>query len=386
MSYLPPDDINRIIEAIMATIGYAPARRMTFLAGIYPAFRHMMDVDNNELLQLHLDLIKLNETPRLIDGTVPLEGWLDKAAFFLKPYPLESSIIRKAQASVAAQTATAPPLAAVAPPSEAAVSVAEKIINRNDMVSFSFLQAGARVGNAVARMKVACYEGGQPKRRASGEPLTYLGTGWLLSRDLVITNFHVIHARDQQEAPASSVDVDLQARHALVEFDYDTDYVEGTIAHISKLEAVNSELDFAILRLDQPVDRNVPRLLPERIVVNSDDPEVVNIIQHPFGHAKKVALRNNHIYNASYPKIQYFTDTEGGSSGAIVCNDNWQAIALHRASAMVNNVVYNGQTTAWVNEGIQLHAIIEFLEQHVPALAQEIVAAHPMPVPVALNF
>lgn len=251
------------------------------------------------------------------------------------------------------------------------------------MVSFSFLQAGAQVGNAVARMKVARYEGGQPKRQASGETLTYLGTGWLLSRELVITNFHVIHAREQHEVPASSGDFDLQAKHALVEFDYDTDYVAGTISRISKLEAANSELDFAILRLDQPVDRYVPWLHPERIEVNSDDPEVVNIIQHPFGQAKKVALRNNHIYNASYPKIQYFTDTEGGSSGSIVCDDNWQAIALHRASTMVNNVVYNGQATAWVNEGVQLHAIIEFLEQNAPVLAREIAAAHPIPAAVA---
>jgi V8-like Glu-specific endopeptidase len=382
MSYLPPNDINDIVNAIMSTIGYGPSIRRLFLANINPDFRNLMDVDDLPLIQLNLDLVKLNDTGRLVDGSIPLETWLAKAVFFLKPHPAESNIIQKAQSVLAEKTATTAPLAAVAPPSAAAVSVAEKIILRNDMVSFSFLQAGTQVGNAIARMKVARYEAGHLKEQSPGEPLIYLGTGWLLTPDLVITNHHVIHARDQNEASASSGDFNLQALNALVEFDYNKDYVEGNISRVSRLEAFNSTLDFVILRLDHPVNRYIPRLLPERVLVDSDDPQVVNIIQHPFGQAKKVALRNNHIFDATYPKVRYFTDTEGGSSGSIVCNDNWQAIALHRAGAFVNNVPYNGQTTAWVNEGVQLHAIIGFLEQQAPDLAQEIAAVHDLPAPV----
>lgn len=50
------------------------------------------------------------------------------------------------------------------------------------------------------------------------------------------------------------------------------------------------------------------------------------------GYAKKVTLRNNNLFETAFPCVRYFTDTEAGSSGAPVFNDNWEVIALHRAT------------------------------------------------------
>jgi hypothetical protein len=388
MGYLTPDQLDAVANAVISRIGYAPNIRTLFMKNIHPGFRLLLAADPAEMIQLELDLAALNDTGRLVDGTIPLESWLDKAARRLKPFPEESRLIQQVQAALAAKTSSTPVIDNGPPPSPAVVAAVEleKFVHDNDMVSFAFLQEGWKAGNAIARIRITRYENGQPKEQSVGEPATSLGTCWMLTKDLVITNHHVINARKQIEAPASADDFKKQAENALVEFDYNFNYVEGILSRIATLEAYDRTLDFAILRMPKLIDRPLPRLLAEKIMLDTGTSQAVNIIQHPFGQAKKVGLRNNHIYDAASPRIRYFTDTEEGSSGSAVFNDNWQVIALHRASSLVDNVSYNGQTTAWVNEGVQLYAIMEHLKQHAPALAQEIEAAHaPAVLPVTAN-
>ena len=70
--------------------------------------------------------------------------------------------------------------------------------------------------------------------------------------------------------------------------------------------------------------------------------------------------------------LRYFTDTEGGSSGSPVLNDEWKVVALHRGSAFAKGVDYQGRSTAYINLGTQIHAILAHIQANAPDLAREL--------------
>ena len=88
--------------------------------------------------------------------------------------------------------------------------------------------------------------------------------------------------------------------------------------------------------------------------------------------SKKYAIRNN-LVSAILPRdIRYFTDTRSGSSGAPVLDDTWQVVALHRGSTLAQGVKFQGRSTAWVNVGTPIHAILEDLRKRCPKVYTEL--------------
>jgi V8-like Glu-specific endopeptidase len=173
-----------------------------------------------------------------------------------------------------------------------------------------------------------------------------------------MTNHHVVNARIDGQADAALADLELQASNTRVQFDYDANTKTGTSMRVIRLEAYDGKLDYAVLRLKSSVARMPLVVNQDRIEVQKDSYIAVNIIQHPNGGPKRVALRNNLVYDSDFPRLRYFTDTEQGSSGSPVFNDGWQVVALHRASTFVDQ----GQVTGWVNEGTQMAAILDDLK------------------------
>ncbi|MFE3936602.1 trypsin-like serine peptidase, partial [Streptomyces goshikiensis] len=134
-------------------------------------------------------------------------------------------------------------------------------------------------------------------------------------------------------------------------------------------------LDYAILRLSDQLARPALRVATVPLTVDREEPVAVNIIQHPGGLPKRVALRNNLVYETDGDDVRYFTDTRGGSSGSPVFTDDWKVVALHRGTRRVEDVSFQGKTTAFVNVGTQISSVLRHLEHTSPEAHAEITAA-----------
>ena len=104
----------------------------------------------------------------------------------------------------------------------------------------------------------------------------------------------------------------------------------------------------------------------------------VNIIQHPNGLPKTIAIRNNLLTARSDTRLLYETDTDFGSSGAPVFNDQWDVVALHHYGApSAPPQSAGGQPPpSSVNEGIRISVIFNDLKDRAAKLdpvAQEMV-------------
>ncbi|MEV5136943.1 trypsin-like peptidase domain-containing protein [Streptomyces syringium] len=369
-AYLAPDEVVRLRDAAMEAGLADPMVRELLFDGIMNKYRGTLPLVPAPGRQLHSDLNQMNRVERLIDGSVPLETWLRNAvAQTVEAGPL--AVIQRALDDVARTASGEPDISAALPTGE----TKEEIIHRDDTVPYEFLRSGNAAGAAVARVKVPPYQGGAPLQ-PNGFP--HSGTGWLIAPTLLVTNHHVVNARSgtgAQRALAEPADLRLQVQHSRSRFDYDADEVETDEATASDLVAWDEELDYAILRLTAEPSRPVLRVSAQPLTVGKGEYVAVNIIQHPGGQPKRVALRNNLVYEADERDVRYFTDTRGGSSGSPVFTDDWQVVALHRGTRRVEDVNFQGRSTAFVNVGTQMNVIMRHVKEHYGEVHAEIEAA-----------
>jgi endonuclease G len=257
----------------------------------------------------------------------------------------------------------------------------EQIVSEvSHLMPVAFLGEGHRVSRSVARVCVPQFVGGQAVMNGN-RPRLGVGTGWMIAPGLLITNHHVVAARFQEDPPATSDDIELQAQNAQAWFDYvDIDKPHDEYKMI-KAEALNSTLDYAILRLDTAgIGSGAPPVDTwDYLTLASDPTELtkgmpLNIIQHPAGDVKQIAIRRNDcVGNAEGAEFHYLTDTLPGSSGSPVFNDDWKVVGLHRASRTLPEKVYlKGETIKYNNVGVRIHAIVHDLP---PPIRSEVEAA-----------
>jgi endonuclease G len=271
--------------------------------------------------------------------------------------------VREALARLDQVTSGAPPVETADLP-----ETKEKITGgHNDMVPWVFLDAGLRAGVSVAKLEVPRFANQQP-HLTQGEQTLYLGTGWIIAPGMLITNHHVLNARNDGEADASEEDFELQAAKACALFDFDARGAARKEVGVAELLANDKALDYALVRLN---DATRAPLRISSAAPNwkaGGEPVVVNIIQHPNGDPKKYGIRNNLVTGLTDTDLRYFTDTDGGSSGSPVFNDNWEVVALHRGSAYVKDVSFQGRSEAYVNLGTRIDAILADLAVKTPNL------------------
>lgn len=221
----------------------------------------------------------------------------------------------------------------------------EAILDDNNLLPFAFLRTGDRVGRSIVKIERA--------DRAAG-------TGFLVAPDILLTNHHVLP--DAQTAAGARALANYEAeppadpagRPLCVPLSPGTLFV------------TNAELDFTFCGISGlnhigcvPLERDSLLVMPS---------EYVNIIQHPRGRPKEVALQDSRVVKVDHVVVHYSCDTEPGSSGSPVFNNHWRLVALHHAS-VVTGSGQGGRTVAgsppgarFLNEGIRLSAIAIWLE------------------------
>jgi hypothetical protein len=215
------------------------------------------------------------------------------------------------------------------PPSLPAHLFAERLESlkakeKADWLPVTFLENGLQAARAVGRVE---HQGRK------------IGTAFLIAPDFVLTNSHVVQDIPVFAQGGVRFHVGLQAE---AQWRY---FAEPVVQ--SPIEA----LDFALVRLNAPIIGR-PVTLSTEVAYPA---QAANILQHPegVGGLMQVALRYNAIVHVDPTRLYYVTDTDGGSSGSPVFDDEWRVIALHRAG-----IVDDAQRPVkHANQGVPLTAI-----------------------------
>lgn len=179
-----------------------------------------------------------------------------------------------------------------------------------------------------------------------------VGTGFLVSADQVVTNWHVLD------------EISRRRLTPLLRFDYHRDAKldcinEGAVYSLSSKSPVqiyDEELDFALLCLAQPAGSEPIGGVPSAPVRGFLKPvphsfsqgEPISIIQHPLAEYRKFAFGSICEPSMNGSRVGYKVDTEPGSSGAPCFTHDWRLVAIH----------YFGDQRDGFNRGIAWTAVL----------------------------
>ncbi len=257
------------------------------------------------------------------------------------------------------------------------ISFTERIVDDAEFLPAHFLEEGALALRSVARVNIG--------NRG-------FGTGFLISPSLFMTNNHVISTSEE-------------AQESRFEFNYQYDYhgnlqsVDTYTANPTSFFYTNEPLDYTIVRLNDKGSSELSATegtIPSQFHMSGSPPggfvpggaseageksqmsagerwgylrlrvrkfaenQLCNIIQHPEARYKEVALHDNRLTRVLPYAVRYRTDTEPGSSGSPVFDNEWDIIAIHHAGGDQDPQNPN----LWLNnEGIRIDKIIEDLKQ-----------------------
>jgi V8-like Glu-specific endopeptidase len=196
--------------------------------------------------------------------------------------------------------------------------------------------------------------------KPEGQPL---GTGFLVAKDLVLTNHHAaFDANLTFRKHAESVRFRFGFREPA-----DGAPEASTTYRLASNWDVHSSpsetLDYAVLRLDRPAGeepvgdfRNAPgRGWLKLRKADVRQSQGLFILQHPGGKTLKMA--NGGVRQVSGAWVDYEVNTEPGSSGSPVFNNRWELVALHSRAG-----------TGQFNKGVAISAIVDDLPAPVKAL------------------
>jgi endonuclease G, mitochondrial len=237
----------------------------------------------------------------------------------------------------------------------------ERILGQKDLMNINFLEKGSVVARSVGKIVL---------KNSLGGTVGY-GTGFLISPRLLMTNNHVL--RDNRDALFSHIEFDNQ-------LDLTGNLLKSTIYRLDPASffRTSKELDVSIVALSGNTMRQTigwNKLIEEegKVVIG----EYMNIIQHPDGRPKEFSFRANQLTDVLPAFLHYQTDTEPGSSGSPVFNDQWEVVGLHHSGVPKRNAdgkILNKNNQVWTtsmgegqiqwlaNEGVRISSILKYIK------------------------
>ena len=211
----------------------------------------------------------------------------------------------------------------------------EKIIGlRSSLLPVAFLEVGAAKARSVVRVQLP--EGS--------------GSGFLTTGDLLITNHHVIATKEQ--ANKAIIQCNFQVTPALL-----AAQVEEFKLAPDEGFATSENDDWTAVKVKGDPNATWGALPLARAKPQKDDR--INIVQHPDGGPKQIALYDNLIVFVDDKVVQYLTDTLPGSSGSPCFNSEWKVIALHHSGGWLREP--GTKQRYYRNEGIHINKVIDGL-------------------------
>ena len=244
------------------------------------------------------------------------------------------------------------------------IAAERKIGATLDFVDLPPNEQALKAGRPVARLVSLNGSGIEPQGFA---------TGFLVAKDVILTNFHVFQrADDARDCGAQFLyeRIERGVREGLIfELDPDRFFLSCARYDYALVAVKPHALNGASLDQFQYLP-----LIGAKGKIEKGCP--VNIIQHPQGQAKQYATVNNVLLDLRDDGfLLYETDTLEGSSGSPVFNQWWETIGLHHCGVPQMEdgklVKRNGERVAldaevdeadliWVaNEGVRVSALVD---------------------------
>lgn len=223
----------------------------------------------------------------------------------------------------------------------------EQIVGSNNLRPAFWLEEGAARSRSVCKIDAS----GIDYKGRSG---SWSGTGFLVAPGIVCTNHHVLNSKDvalRAQALFDFAALPNGGVRPVSAFRLRPDLLFWTSPVVVADGSGGLDVTFVAVEGDPGASfGNIPLLRQSFAAAHGDK---LNIIQHPNGRLKEIALRDNALIWQDARVVHYESDTEAGSSGAPVFNDGWELVALHHAAGADNKS----------NEGIKFSAIATALEQ-----------------------